>query len=156
MRAFLSYSHADADFIERLEADLAADGITVWRDVKAITAGDSITRSIEGAIRLCNARILVLSPQSSNSPWVEREYRAALNLQSGNPEVEPRIIPCLLETCDIPVFLRDILYADFRRYESGYISLARSLLVDKPSVPSVHLRDDIRQLLVRFEAATVS
>lgn len=100
--------------------------------------------------------LLVLSARSTTSTWVEREYRAALHLQSAKPEAEPRIIPCLLETCEIPVFLRDVLYADFRRYESGFLSLARSLGIEKPSVPSVRLRDDIKGLLARVEAATTS
>lgn len=156
MRVFLSYWHGDGDFVTRLEADLAANGINVWRDIKAIAPGDSITRSIEGALRNCNALLLVLSARSTASSWVEREYRAALHLQSGNPEAEPRIVPCLLESCDIPVFLRDVLYADFRGYEVGFLSVARSIGIGRPHIPSVRLRDDVKALLARIEAATES
>lgn len=156
MRVFLSYAHGDAEFVTRLEADLAANGVNVWRDIKAIAPGESITRSIEGALRNCNALLLVLSARSTASSWVEREYRAALHLQSGNPDVEPRIVPCLLENCDVPVFLKDVLYADFRSYEPGFVSLAKSLGIGQPSIPSVRLRDDIKELLTQIEAATES
>lgn len=156
MRVFMSYWHGDGDFVTRLEADLAANDINVWRDIKSIAPGDSITRSIEGALRNCNALLLILSARSTASSWVEREYRAALHLQSGNPETEPRIVPCLLESCDIPVFLRDVLYADFRGYEVGFLSLAKSLGIARPYAPSVRLRKDIKALLARIEAATES
>ena len=156
MRVFLSYSHGDADFVTRLEADLASNGVNVWRDIKAIAPGESITRSIEGALRNCNALVLVLSRQSMASNWVEREFRAALHLQSETLSAEPRILPCLLENCEIPVFLKDIFYADFRRYEGGFIGLAKSLGIREPTIPSVRIRDDIKNLLSRIEAATES
>ncbi len=156
IRIFLSYSHSDSEFVSRLEADLLANGVIVWRDINSINPGESITRSIEGALINCNAILLIISPQSINSSWVEREYRAALHLQSGNPEMEPRIIPCVIENSNIPILLRDILYADFRTYESGFISLAKSLKISDPIIPSIHFSDDIGKLLKRIEFAANS
>lgn len=152
-RVFLSYAHADAVVAGRLETDLEANGIAVWRDVKAILPGDSITRSIEGALRNCTAIVLALSPQSARSAWVEREYRAALHLQTGSSDDRPRILPCLLGACDIPVFLSDIAYADLRRYEVGFTQLAGALGVTKVLMPSVSFREDVVSLIARVEEA---
>jgi hypothetical protein len=59
-----------------------------------------------------------------------------------------------LEGCEIPLFFHDILYADFRQYEAGFISLARTLGIERPSLITVHLRDDIKELLSEIEQAT--
>ena len=153
-RAFVSYSHRDAAFVARVVGDLERNAVTVWQDIKAILPGASISRSIEGALTNCDALVLVLSRSSTASPWVEREYRAALTLQHADPSGTPRIVPCLCEDCDIPVFLRDILYADFRDYAQGFLKLATALGVQDPRIPSVDFRQDVKALLSDLEAAT--
>jgi hypothetical protein len=155
-RAFVSYSHRDAALVARVVGDLERNAVTVWQDIKAIVPGASISRSIEGALTNCDALILVLSRNSTASSWVEREYRAALTLQHADPSGTPRIIPCLFEGCDIPVFLRDILYADFRDYAQGFLQLATALGVQEPRIPSVNFRQEVKALLSDLEAATES
>jgi hypothetical protein len=158
VRTFVSYSHADGPFAARLVSDLEANNVSVWQDIKEITSGDSITEAIEGALRNCTAVILVLSPRSVKSSWVQREYRAALNLQNGVPRAVPRILPCVIADCDLPVFLRDIHYADFRTYEIGLRSVARSLGLSELKIPSTTFRADIERLArtIQTQAAALS
>lgn len=73
MRVVLSYAHSDAEFVTRLESDLVANGVIVWRDIRIVSPGESITRSIDGALRNCSALFLVMSTLSAISNWVERE-----------------------------------------------------------------------------------
>jgi hypothetical protein len=154
---FLSYSHADAAFAGRLASDLEANIVDVWQDVKSIATGDSITTAIEGALQNCAAVLLLLSASAVASPWVQREYRAALSLQQGAPGRMPRVVPCVLTDCEIPTFLRDILYADFRtNYESGFGAVARGLGIEHPRIPSLTLKADIEALLKKVEAACKS
>src|SRR5712691_1039626 len=69
---------------------------------------------------------VVLSPRSVASPWVQREVRAALTEEIQNECV--KVLPLLIENCEIPGFLRDKLYADFRgNYQRGLSELLHRL-----------------------------
>ncbi len=39
LRLFVSYSHEDKQFVEKLVADLISDGIEIWLDTKDIIPG---------------------------------------------------------------------------------------------------------------------
>jgi hypothetical protein len=69
---------------------------------------------------------VVLSPRSIQSMWVRRELNAALA-----EELQKRgvfVLPILLEDCEIPLFLRDKLYADFRyQYSDGLDAILRTV-----------------------------
>ena len=55
--------------------------------------------------------VIVLSQASVSSRWVELELNAALTNQISGKGV---VLPVLLEDCEMPMLLRDRLYADFR------------------------------------------
>lgn len=74
--AFISYSHRDSSFVEKLEHRLRDVGAPVWRDVHDLVSGP-IERQVFDAIRLQDVVILVLSEHSIESDWVEAELEAA-------------------------------------------------------------------------------
>jgi hypothetical protein len=49
-RVFISYSHADSPFVDRLAADLQAAEIDVWVDRWEVKVGDSIINRINSGI----------------------------------------------------------------------------------------------------------
>lgn len=147
-RAFISYSHDDAGFVDRLVNDLEHNAVNVWIDIKEISPGESITKSIEGALTNCTAILLVLSKTSVQSSWVQREYRAAIALQRGDENQHPIVIPVLVEECAVPVFLQDILWADFREgYAAGFAAVCKALRLSEFKVPSVDFQNDLEELL---------
>lgn len=73
---FISYSHKDADFVEKLEKHLIDEDLTVWRDVHKLVAGD-FQRQIFTAIRRQDIIITVLSKNSVDSDWVAAEVAFA-------------------------------------------------------------------------------
>lgn len=151
-RAFVSYSHSDAAFVDRLAADLDANGISAWVDIKEVELGTSLTKSIEGALLNCDALLLVLSDRSVGSHWVQREWRAVLTIQGGDDAARPRLVPLLIENCEVPPFLRDVKYADFRGgYGEAFKAVAKILGVTSPVVPSVRFGEDLIALLRRVE-----
>lgn len=77
---FISYSHADRDFVSRLESAFNAAGIRTWRDVHDLLAGRT-ERQIDKAIRLHETILLVLSRNSVASDWVEWEAQRARDLE---------------------------------------------------------------------------
>ena len=70
---FISYSHKDSKYVEKLEKKLIEEGFNVWIDKKRIRFADAFPESISKAIDTCEAFIVVVSGSSSRSEWVERE-----------------------------------------------------------------------------------
>jgi uncharacterized protein YjbI with pentapeptide repeats len=77
---FISYSQADAAFVDKLEVTLTKKGIRFWRDTHDTVAG-RLDRQIDRAIRLNPTVLLVLSEHSLRSDWVEHEVRTARGLE---------------------------------------------------------------------------
>jgi hypothetical protein len=72
---FISYSHADTDFVDKLELALCHAGIDAWRDVHDATVGP-LEEQVSHA--MANRLVLVvLSKASTASDWVEHEVREA-------------------------------------------------------------------------------
>ncbi len=77
---FISYSHQDKPFVERLEQRLQKEGIDIWRDEKDATAG-RLERQINDAIFEKDALLLVFSQHSCGSDWVEWEASRAREVE---------------------------------------------------------------------------
>jgi uncharacterized protein YjbI with pentapeptide repeats len=77
---FISYSHADGPFVDKLEGQLNEKGVRFWRDIHEMKAG-RVEIQIDRAIRQNPTVLLVLSEHSLMSDWVEHEVRAARGLE---------------------------------------------------------------------------
>jgi formylglycine-generating enzyme required for sulfatase activity len=78
-RVFVSHSHQDDAFTQRLVTDLRAAGAVVWVDVADISQGDFLQR-INEALEQSEWLVLVLTPAAVASPYVRSEVDAALHL----------------------------------------------------------------------------
>ena len=120
-RVFISHSHRDHSFAERLAHDLAIRGVDVWYSEWEMKPGDSLIRKVAEGIVSSGVMIVLLSENSVNSEWVEKEL--ALAMRDSLAKMGVRILPVLIEDCTFPRsfhFLGDIIYADFRvDYEAG-------------------------------------
>jgi hypothetical protein len=74
---FISYSSVDEPFCRRLHEHLQNAGLRVWFAPHDIQGGRKIHEQIDQAIRVYDKLLLVLSPHSMESPWVEFEIRRA-------------------------------------------------------------------------------
>lgn len=77
---FVSYSHEDGEFIDRLTAALNSCGVRYWRDTDHMVAGPLGTQ-IDRAITLNQTVLLVLSENSIKSDWVYSEVKKARKLE---------------------------------------------------------------------------
>jgi hypothetical protein len=76
---FISYSHADKSFAQRLYNELQGHGIRCWLDEHQMLPGDDIFDRIDHGIRLWDKILLCCSETSlERSPWVDREIGKAL------------------------------------------------------------------------------
>jgi hypothetical protein len=114
MKVFISHSSVDKKFVQRLATDLRTlAGIDAWLAPWEIIPGDPIPQKLEEGIFLSEVFLLVLSPNSVNSTWVEYERQAWLMRQiedetrsrqeSRLPKL--RLIPILYQDCHKPMFL---------------------------------------------------
>jgi hypothetical protein len=70
---FISYSHKDEDFAQRLHARMQHKGLRVWYAPEDMKAGRKIHEQIDSAIRVHDKLLLVLSVASMASEWVATE-----------------------------------------------------------------------------------
>ncbi len=77
----------------------------------------------------CTYLGVILSPSSVSSEWVQREVNMALREEIHGRRV--KVLPLLYQSCKIPGFLTDKVYADFTvDFESGFSTLQRRLQND--------------------------
>jgi hypothetical protein len=124
---FISYFSGDKEFVRRLEQDLHLREVQLWRDDGEIEIGDSISGKIEEGLSRSYTFIIVLSPEALSRPWVREELNAAYALRLAG---EFKILPVLHKECDLPPFLADYKYADFRdekRYHEQIALVERAI-----------------------------
>jgi TIR domain len=155
-RLFLSHSWKDKFFANKLAEQLAARGVEVWVDSAELKVGDSLFQSISKAIADNDHFAIILSHNSVSSNWVQRELRLAMNLVL--EKKNRRILPILIERCEIPLFLRDLVYADFtdpRNFDSALVRVLGSLGIEfKTSVVSSPGPAKPEQKIARLKEAT--
>ncbi|HEX6717152.1 MAG TPA: toll/interleukin-1 receptor domain-containing protein [Pyrinomonadaceae bacterium] len=121
--AFISYSHADKEFVSKLAKDLM-QGIEVWVDQFDLRPGDSLIQKIFGeGLAKSDFFLIVLSSASTSSEWVKEELNAAIIRKI---EGVTRIIPIIKEPSEIPLPLRSLLYIDLSKdYDEGIRTLLK-------------------------------
>src|ERR1700752_4053934 len=113
MPIFISYSHTDKAFVDELALQLVKHDAHVWVDTWELNVGDSILNRVQEASQSSSALLIVLSKASVASEWCKKELNAGLMRELDEKKVI--VLPVLVEDCEIPVFLREKLYADFRK-----------------------------------------
>lgn len=123
---FISYSHEDKTFVDRLAARLVEARVYIWYDRIGIKVGESLLETIAGTIAEADFLAIVLSKASVQSAWCRQELNAGLIRQLAERRVI--VLPLLIEECDIPLLLRDKKYADFRAdFEHGFQELREAI-----------------------------
>ncbi len=112
MAVFISHSHQDKEFTDKLALHLIKSDTDIWIDRWELHVGDSLINKIEKAIEQATAFVFVLSKASVNSNWCRKELTSSLIRELEQKKVF--VLPILIEDCDIPLFLREKKYADFR------------------------------------------
>jgi eukaryotic-like serine/threonine-protein kinase len=121
-QVFISYSRKDLVFVERLTKDLQAAGLEVWYDLSGLDGGTRWGREIQNAIDNCQAFVVVLSPNSVESEWVEKEFMYANSLKR-------RIIPILLQPCKTPMWFINLHFIDVQgdNYDRNFWVILKAL-----------------------------
>lgn len=117
-QVFLSYSGTDGEFAKRLAQDLRSRGINVWIADENIQIGDSITGRIEEAVSASQWIVVLISENSLESSWLDKELDLALSEEKRRGRT--LVLPVLYQGKTLPSKLEGKAFADFRQdYESG-------------------------------------
>jgi|GEM_PF-1881953 len=125
---FLCHSSVDKQTVREIAQKLTIRGSQVWLDEAEILVGDSILEKIQDGINRSDYLGIVLSKKSVESIWVKKEVEAALTYEIETEEV--KVLPILIEKCNIPLFLKPKKYADMTApelYKEGIESIIKRL-----------------------------
>ncbi len=136
-RTFLSYSRINKDFALKLAKELKSAGFLVWLDQLDIPTGARWDNELEKALEECEIFMLILTPAAIGSENVKDEIGYAIDNNK-------RILPILLENCNVPLRLRRFQYVDFTTmsYDEGVKSAKQLLtnLINEATVPKGKIR----------------
>jgi tetratricopeptide (TPR) repeat protein len=118
---FISYAHADSDWVRVLAENLNQAGLQVFYDEWDIAPGDVLVHKLDEGIRSSRNGILIVSPASLSRPYVQEEYAAMMTRAIAGKQ---RLIPALLKDAEMPPFMASRVYVDFRNAD-GPSYLAR-------------------------------
>ncbi len=123
-QVFISYSRREILFVKKLAKDLEEQGYDVWFDLTDIAGGDHWADEIQKGIEESEDFIIVVSSNSIESEWVEKEFLFANNQGL-------KIIPILFDDCEakLPIWLMDIQYIDMRNKFNYRKNLAKIIAV---------------------------
>ncbi len=93
---FISHASKDDAFVKDLRMALEGQGVPVWVDSRNLRGGDKLAPEIKQVIETARQVLVVLSPNTINSPWVRAEIKQALQVEQQRRDEGYRVIPLLL------------------------------------------------------------
>ena len=125
---YLSHSNLDKEFAQRLADDLKRAGVEVW--FENFKPGRSIRESMRQGVEDIEYFAFLLSPNSVQPSCLALQELAWAVQKQAERKTVGKILPLLLEDCNLPDSLKDILYIDFRdpvNYEKAFNGLLGAL-----------------------------
>jgi len=134
---FISYSHADEDWVVKtLLPRLEAAGLKVCIDYRDFDAGKPSIINMEDAVDQSRYTLLVLTPNWTGSDWTGFE---SVLVQTDDPlGRRQKMIPLMLEKCELPKRIKTLTYVDFTRPDRAEIAWTQLLtaLGKPPEAPT--------------------
>lgn len=163
-KVFVSHASEDKDrFVIPFATALRAKGVDAWLDRWEMRLGDSLVDKIfEEGLKDASAVIIVISDASIAKPWVREELNVAFvkRMEKGT-----RIIPIVLDNCEVPEALKHLLWETVRDPNNFETTLQRVVneifeQSDKPALgeaPTYFAKASTRQIggLTTADSATL-
>lgn len=111
-KTFISYSFRDRDLAEKLHSYLLCEGFQVRKEDETSLVGRRLAEELPRRIADKECFIPILTEVSSNSQWVQEEFRYAEEYAKTN---KLRIAPVMLSSAGPPQWLGDFAYVDAAR-----------------------------------------
>jgi TIR domain-containing protein len=108
--AFISYAHEDQELVLDLVEYLRAQGLDIRYDQVVLQIGDSLIQKISREIANGDFLIAIVSPDSVESGWCQRELSLAAT--QGINENRIKVLPVRFRNAEMPELLGDTYWAD--------------------------------------------
>jgi WD40 repeat protein len=135
---FISHASEDKTFAEKLAKRLKDRGVIPWLDTLELKAGDHLFHRLNEALENSQKIIAIFSRayfDPNKKGWTVAEAASQIH-----PDIlvknQRRLIPLILEDCNIPPLLQSLISIDFRRsddFDLKFQSLIEALDVQSPS-----------------------
>ncbi len=120
---FLSHSSRDKAIVRRLAEDLSFLQVDAWLDEWELQVGDSLHDVIASAMEKAGYVAVILADNYADSRWAREELKQALARE--RRQDQSVVLPLIFGEVEIPAFLEDKVYLDFRNnYHEGLSRLA--------------------------------
>src|SRR5437762_2877757 len=96
---FISHASKDDGVVRELRQALESLGVETWADSERLSGGDILSAEIRKAIENADYFLVVLSLDSLNSEWVQREIKHAKSVR----KTDYKIVPLIRQNIGIPV-----------------------------------------------------
>lgn len=137
---FISYSHEDKAFAQKLHDALQAKGIRCWLDEHQLLPGDDIYHEVDRGIRLWDKMLLCCSENSLKSWWVDNEIGTAFEKEQQLMKDRGAKLQVL-----IPLNLDGYLFSDKWNSQHGYQSqIKRRLAADFTNIGGDAAKFDVQ------------
>ncbi|HJQ70066.1 MAG TPA: TIR domain-containing protein [Blastocatellia bacterium] len=133
---FLSHNSRDKAAVEKIAKRLLTVGIRPWLDKWNLSPGDTVSDTLERAIKTIPCAALCFGPADVGK-WHLLEIRAYVEKwASGTARMIPVILPGVDEAPELPLFVRQTLWVDMRDWEKdgddGFYRLVCGVLGKEP------------------------
>ena len=145
-RVFLSYAHADQETARYIANALKHSGVSAWFDEWELATDDSIARHIENAAAASDFVLVLLSRASVASQWIRHEWNSALSKELNDRAI--KVLPILIEDCEIPLLLADRVYLDLRKDRDAGVQRLVAQLSAAPDIQFSELTPPDFELLI--------
>ena len=149
-KVFISYSHKDKAFAEKLNNRLKQKDFNIFFDEDAIDVGAHISLSIEEALEKADYVLILMSQAYFESDWTR--FEAIFHMIDDPLNKQGVIKPLLLEKCDIPKRLKSFRYLDLSTddlFEKNFPTLCESMAAHEISHKENEKKDPIVHLKIQ-------
>ncbi len=146
-RAFVTYSHKDSEFVDQLVTDLESSALALVFDKRILHPGDSLLTIFE-EISTVDFLLVVLSPHSVESNWVQKELSTAVVREIEDSGF--KIVPIVKERCELPQGLKQALLDKYhaRFHDREYEEVVKEIL------QTLSAPNDARDLYSEFQGVS--
>lgn len=127
--AFVSYAHEDREFVLALIEALKANGLDIRYDSVVLRIGDSLLRTLAREIADGDFLIAVVSPDSVESSWCQKEL--ALAATQGIDAKRVKVLPVRYRGAQVPDMLGDLFYGDADKFSVETLASQLAAAVDE-------------------------
>ncbi|MFJ8452756.1 toll/interleukin-1 receptor domain-containing protein [Bacillus paramycoides] len=117
---YISYSHADKEFVNKLKQDLSSLNVTLFNDIVSI--GENFSEAIEVGIKEVDYVIIVISEEYIRSKFLHAELKEIIRQKK-------KIFPVVIDGTDLPNQLDEVYFLRFTEpnYKESLQELISSL-----------------------------